>query len=286
MVAGLEGLTDFRNYARNMPLDIFTDTSTTAINTVRGQVQVVCSGFMALYGFVPVHTSLSVYIDEPTVYGEAKGIEAAVSWAKWFLGRSLVRPPVRFFSDSLPTLQKISTDYKKYTENIQNGRDCIKNVNMRNKFSNYTSDIFTSIFNSGLEIYMYHVSGHMPVYDSQLFGRKFKEYKNKFMHNNRNLLFAREYGNLCNYNGLMYLGTYNNVIDIATRNFLFQYKPFIENDVNILVNQGYLLGNNKIHSTILWPVNVNALIGGEEPNPVATSSPANFDVSNYLLPQY
>lgn len=286
MVAGLEGLTDFRNYTRNMPLDIFTDTSTTTINTVRGQVQVVCSGFMALFGFVPAHTSLTVYIDEPTVYGEAKGIETAISWAKWFLGRSLVRPPVRFFSDSLSTLQKISADYKKYTEDIQKGRDATEVVDMRNKFSNYTADIFTSIFNSGLEIYMYYAPGHMPIYDREQFARKLKKYQDKFMHNNKYLLFAQNHGSLCDYNGLLYLGTYNNVIDISTRNFLLQYRPFIENDVNILVNQGYLLGNNSIHSTILWPVNTNALIGGEEPNQVASSSPVEFNVNNYLLPQY
>ena len=247
------------NYVANMPIDIFTDTSSKEVLTNQGKVYVVSHGYVALFGFVPITTGVNVTIAATVPVGESKAIEAAINWVRWYFNKMLYKPSIRIFSDSLSSLLGINNIINFYKLRLNGTMKIEIPIDMRSAFNMSVSETCLNIINSGLDVSTYYIPGHIDIYNKQKFDKKYKEYINKFLIHNAKLQLARNYQDLDSYEFLYYAGLYNNHIDVVTRNYLFQYYPFIVNDVKQLASRGIfnMFDDNHIFSKepISWPVN-------------------------------
>lgn len=248
------------SYSSSIPLDIFTDTSSITVRTrVCGDVNVVASGFIPVFNFMPLQPTISVFVGETVPCGETKGIDMAVDWVKWFTARSSHKFSIRIFSDSLPSLQKIRSciNYVNHLQNPNNMDNSDFNVDVHDKFAMYAQSIALNIVSSGLDISLIYTPGHVPVYDIQMFKTQARKFIEKFVGNNNRVSPAKskDLEILANYNGCYYMGVYNTQVDLMTRNYLFQFRPFIETDVRALADRGYF--NQVDYSIKQWPFNPN-----------------------------
>lgn len=247
-------------YSNSIPLDIFTDTSSITVKTrLGGDINVVASGFIPVFNFMPLQPTITTFVGETVPCGETKGIDMAIDWVKWFTSRSSHKFSIRIFSDSLPSLQKISQglNYVNHLQNPNNMDNSDFKVNVHDKFAMYSEAIALNIVSSGLDISLIYTPGHVPVYDNQLFKKQARKFIDKFIDNNNRFTSfkPKNIDILANFNGCYYMGVYNTQVDLMTRNYLFQFRPFIEADVRALADQGYF--NQADYSVKQWPFNPN-----------------------------
>ena len=254
---------DLVNYYRHMPIDIFTDTSSHTIVKPTGDISIASYGFTALYGFVPINTSINISICETVPSGEAKAIDNAINWLKWYCGKLLTKPVIRIFSDSMTSLEALNNILNFYLLKKNGNAEIQLPVDMRSSFNMAISVAALNMINSGFTFQTYYVPGHMDVFNKQKFDSKYKMFIKKFKNNNRKLQYAYGYSDLAYYEFLYYIGIYNNHIDVTTRNYMFQFLPFINNDVEYLYQKNVFTERNGKRifpkQPIPWPINAPVL---------------------------
>lgn len=250
-------------------INLYTDTSDKQLRTARGEFKATCCGFMATYQGRVMESGLEVWIDEPTIFGEAKGVELALGWVLFAAARGL-RPPTAYniFTDNQPVISQVNNylidwfynlNERQKMDLVYKGRqNCIT-------WENVVYNIAYTIFTSGLPIRVFYTPGHVPVYGTSF--RSFDMYKDKF--NNIN---ERYHGNLMSEmdSYITYeMGTFNNIVDLMTRNFLFRNVFLIQEDINRVGDLVQLGDEKKI--PVRWP-----FIFSNVPNYIKDGAPATL----------
>ena len=232
-------------------INVFTDTSDRTLQTVRGEFKATCCGFASTYQGRIIDSGLEVWLDESTIFGEAKGVELALGWILFAAARGL-RPPTAYniFSDNHAVVAQINNylidwfynlSQNERTELIYKGRDYAIT------WENVCYNIAYTIFTCGLPIRVFYTPGHVPTWNVPF--KSFKTYREKFTDLNRK------------YHGDLYtevetyitfeMGTFNNVVDMITRNFLFRHLYLIEEDI-ARAGDSVVLGSQK-KLPVRWP---------------------------------
>ena len=254
---------ELANYYRQMPIDIFTDASSRDFMTPSGKVMTVSSGYMAMFGFIEIHSDVKVTISDSVPAGEARAIDNAINWLKWYANSLLFKPTIRIFSDSMASLQALNNILNYYAIRKHGNQKIELPVDMRSSFNMAITVAALNILNSGFDFKTYYVPGHMDVYDKQRFDRSYKKFIEKFAIHNSKLQYAHNYHDLATYEFLYYAGINNNHIDVTSRNYLYQFKYFIDNTIKYLYNNnvftnssgGYLYAKEPIN----WPMSNNTV---------------------------
>lgn len=234
----------------NKTINVFTDASCKELKPVKlSSVKATAPGFVATYAGRILATGLEVYLSEHSMFGEAKAIELAVEWCKVAASRGLFLPDgYSILSDNAPTIQKIYNLLTSWFNMINKGQSL--DVIRQNKVSNaVTWDDFAfntafNIFTSGLPIRLFYVSSHSNL-------RPFSptKPKEKFLRVNNPM-----HGDLSQDIDEIILhdfATFNNIVDIMTRNYLTLHKSNIENDIDTYLDT-IDISTNKLQP-VRWP---------------------------------
>ncbi len=232
-------------------INIFTDTSDRTLKTARGEFKATCCGFAATYQGRLMESGLEVWIDEQTLFGEAKGVELALGWILFASARGL-RPPTAYniFTDSHSVVAQVNNylidwfynlSQNQKTELVYKGRqDGIT-------WENISYNIAYTIFTSGLPIRVFYTPGHVPVWNVPF--KAFQGTNRKF-----NDLNERYHGTLIGELQTYItfeMATFNNVVDLMTRNFLFRNLYLIQEDIDRAGDRVPLGYDKKI--PVRWP---------------------------------
>ena len=185
-------------------INCFTDASKTNINGV----DIICAGYAVVYQNQILDSGLKVVYNATSMYGEElaiyMGMDALLSYAKYDTFLNL-------FSDSqvgIFSLRKWIFNWIK-----KNDTSLVKSFIKSDKEPVANQELLTAIIglirSTGAHTSLYHIRGHMnpnKVHDMQTFIKAFVRFNNEYMTED----MARE---------LIY---YNDVVDKATRNHLFQ----------------------------------------------------------------
>lgn len=239
----------------NQTINIFTDASCLILKPIKyDSVNATAPGFIATYGGRIITTGMETYLGENSMYGEAKAIELAVNWCIYAASRGIyVSKGYSIFSDNYSVIQYICNTLIQWFDILQ--RQDEKGLLPRNKLStlNWESNAFNaafSIFTSGLPIRIFHVKAHVNL-------RPFSHIKQKDTFLRLNQPY---HGNLVDEIDIPILhdqATFNNMIDLMTRNFLIINQPRIEKDINE-IEDNIDFSENKIFP-IKWPFTMRAL---------------------------
>lgn len=233
-------------------INIFTDTSDCTLTLARGEFKATCCGFASTYQGRMIDSGMEVWLDENTNFGEAKGVELAMGWILFAAARGL-RPPTAYniFTDSHTVVAQVNNylidwfyklDLNQKTELVYNGRQ--NGITCEN----ITYNIAYTIFTSGLPIRVFYVPGHIPVWNVpfrgfQQSGKKFNDLNEKY-HGPLN-------SELQTYI-ILEMASYNNIIDMMTRNYLFRNKFLIQEDLD-RAGESVPLGSRK-KLPVRWPL--------------------------------
>lgn len=231
----------------NQTINIFTDASCLTLKPNRGDVQSTSPGFLATYGGRIIASGLEAYIGENSMYGESKAIEIAIDWCIHAASSGIFVPQgYSIFSDNNPTIQKICNTLISWFNILENKES--NGILPREKMSvvSFEANAYNaafSIFTSGLPIRLFYVVSHVNL-------RPFSHVKQqeKFLRINKPI-----HGDLSDDLTIAILheqATFNNMVDIMTRNYLIRNQNQIEQDINYLNSD--IDFNNKI-VPIRWP---------------------------------
>lgn len=186
-------------------INCFTDASKTNIDGV----DIVCAGYAVVYQNQILDTGLKVVYDATSMYGEElaiyMGMDALLSYAKYDAFLNL-------FSDSqvgIFSLRKWIFDWVKKKKDSGTIKSFIKSDKEPVANQEVLMATIGLINSTGAHTSLYHIRGHMnpnKVCDMLTFIKAFVRFNNEYMTED----MARE---------LIY---YNDVVDKATRNHLFQ----------------------------------------------------------------
>lgn len=213
-------------------INIFTDTSDKTLKLARGEYKATCCGFVATYQGRMIDSGMEVWIDECTNFGEAKGVELAIGWILFAAARGL-RPPTAYnvFTDSHTVMAQVNNYLIDWFYNLSQTQKTDLVYNGRQNgitCENITYNIAYTIFTSGLPIRVFYTPAHVPVWNVPF--RGFQQSNKKF-----NDLNERYHGPL-NAELQTYItfemATFNNVVDLTTRNYLFRNLYLIQEDLN------------------------------------------------------
>lgn len=232
----------------NQTINVFTDASCIVLKPDKfNKVEATSPGFIATYGGRIITTGMEVYLGENSMYGEAKAIELAVNWCVYAASRGIYVPKgYSIFSDSYSVIQTIYNSLTEWFNMLQREE---KGLLPRNKLTslNWDANAFNAaftIFTSGLPIRVFHVKGHVNM-------RPFSHIKqqNTFIRLNEPF-----HGNLEDEITIPILhdqATFNNMVDMMTRNFLVYNKTKIEKDIDSV--EATLDFSEAKLSPIRWP---------------------------------
>lgn len=234
----------------NKTINIFTDASCIELRPKKiNVVKATSPGFVGTYAGRILATGLEVYLSEHSMFGEAKAIELAVEWCKVAASRGLFLPEgYSILSDNAPNIQKIYGLLTSWFDASNQGKT--NDIVRLNKITNaitWDDLVFNaalSIFTSGLPIRLFYVSAHSNL-------RPFSPIKpkEKFLRVNNPM-----HGDMTNDIDEVILhdfATFNNIVDIMTRNYLTLHKTSIENDIDTYFDT-IDISCNKIQP-VRWP---------------------------------
>lgn len=226
--------------------NLFTDTSDRKMQTKQGEIKATCPGFIATYDGKVLGAGTEIYVDADTLFGEAKGIELAVRWIQNMLSsRWDVSSPFNIFSDNLPVVATICNYINTWIH------DAIYERKLPCQFNGYQDkvnweyvayNVAYTIFTLNYPIFVYYTPGHVPIY--KLPFTKYDEASDKFRKKNRK--YHNELGSdrLDKY-VVHEMATFNNMVDIMTRNYLNRNYYAVLNDINE-AGERLALGSGKI----------------------------------------
>ena len=210
-------------------INVFTDASCLEMKPVTiNKVPSTSPGFIATYRGRIITSGMEVYLGENSMYGESKAVEIAVNWCIYAASKGLYVPEgFSIFSDNLPVVQYICNTLIGWFEQIEKKDSVIK---PRGKMTtiNWESNAYNaafSIFTSGLAIRLFYTKSHVKM---DPFSHS--EPQKKFINLNRSL-----HGDLSEEVNRVIMhdqATFNNLVDLMTRNFLVLNKQQIETDID------------------------------------------------------
>lgn len=232
-------------------INIFTDTSDRTLKTARGEFKATCCGFAATYQGRMMESGIEVWIDEPTIFGEAKGVELAMGWILFAAARGL-RPPIAYniFTDNHAVVAQVNNYLIDWFYNLNEQQRCelvYKGRQSGVSWENVTYNVAYTIFTSGLPIRVFYTPGHVPVWNVPF--KAFQQNSKKF-----NDLNERYHGSLMSELQTYVtfeMATFNNVVDLITRNYLFRNLYLIEEDIDRAGNTIHLGADKQL--PIRWP---------------------------------
>ncbi len=235
-------------------INIFTDTSDKTIYTNKGAFKVTCPGFIATYEGRILNSGLEVYVDAETNFGEAKAVELATRWIQYTLSKSYVGKQFNIFSDSLTVVATICN----YVNLWRN--EALKGQLVSLKYTGDRADISWAhvaymtaytIFALNYPIFIYYTPGHIPVYKTPFKQKEIDHAASKFIGNNNRYHYDIKRNDVENY--VVYeMATFNNVIDLITRNYLYSNLAQIQDDINA-AGDAVALGSDKA-IPLRWPL--------------------------------
>lgn len=239
----------------NQTINIFTDASCISLKPAKyNNVDATSPGFIATYGGRIITTGMEIYLGENSMYGEAKAIEIAVNWCIYAASKGIyVTKGYSIFSDNYSVIQYMCNTLIQWFDILQ--RQDEKGLLPRNKMTslNWEANAFNaafSIFTSGLPIRIFHVKGHVNL-------RPFSHIKQKDTFLRLNEPY---HGNLVDEIDIPILhdqATFNNMVDMMTRNFLINNQQRIESDID--QTEGMIdFSENKI-IPIRWPFSIKTV---------------------------
>lgn len=229
-------------------INVFCDASCIEIRPMMYQkFNATSPGFIATYRGRILATGMDIYLLENSYYGEAKALDLAVNWCIYAASRGLYVPEgFSIFSDSLSGIQAIHKKLIEWFEMIEKKQKLDITNKSRCDVMNSDDIVFNtaySIFTSGLTIRLFYVAGHVPLrpFNGQKAQEKFLALNEQFhgdLTEEMTIQIAHEQA------------TFNNMVDLMTRNFLVVHKQDIENDIDTREDADILL--NKA-GAIRWP---------------------------------
>lgn len=231
-------------------MNIFTDASCKEITTSKGKFNITCPGFIATFQGRIAGSGLEVYIDESSVFGEAKGVELAVNFARHFSSRYTNFPCINIFTDNLTVMNRIADHLKDWFDSTDDQYKMSVVQGGLARVVNWEHICYNSalmIFTSNVPIRVLYTPGHVNIFVSP---PPLKDAVNKTVKHN-----VKSHGDLAEEIKAYVAhdsATFNNMVDLMTRNFLFYHRPQIEQDID---NAGdrVCLGEDKFFP-VRWPL--------------------------------
>lgn len=239
----------------NQTINVFTDASCLILKPVKyDQINATSPGFIATYGGRIITTGMEVYLGENSMYGEAKAAEIAINWCIYAASKGIYVPKgYSIFSDNYAVIQQICNTLISWFDVLQ--REDERGLLPRNKMTslNWEANAFNAaftIFTSGLPIRIFHVKGHVNL-------RPFSHIKQKDTFIRLNEPY---HGNLVDEIDIPILhdqATFNNMVDMMTRNFLMHNKQRIEDDIDKV--EGMIDFSESKLMPVRWPFSIRPL---------------------------
>ena len=236
-------------------INVFTDASCLEMRPAKiDKVPSTSPGFIATYKGRIIASGMEIYLGENSMYGEAKAVELAVNWCIYAASKGLyVEEGYSIFSDNLPVVQYIYNTLKGWFDQVENKLGLA--ILPRGKMTtiNWEANAYNaafSIFASGLAIRLFYTKSHVKLNPFSL-----SEPQKKFVNLNRSI-----HGDLSNEinKAIMHdQATFNNMVDIMTRNFLSLNQEQIENDIDAA--EGLIDFSNNKPLPIRWPFIIPAI---------------------------
>lgn len=232
-------------------INVFTDASCLEMTpNAFTKVPSTAPGFIATYKGRIITSGMEIYLGENSMYGESKAIEIAVNWCIYAASKGLCVPEgFSIFSDNLPIVQYIcNTLIGWFKELEKTDQSTMTPRGSRMTSIDWQANAYNaalSIFTSGLIIRLFYTKAHVNM---QPFSHK--ELRSKFISLNKPI-----HGDLSEEvdRTIMHeLATFNNMVDMMTRNFLIVNQNQIESDIDHAKDL-VQLGNNK-KLPIRWPL--------------------------------
>ena len=211
-------------------INVFTDASCLEMKPVKiNKVPSTSPGFIATYRGRIITSGMEVYLGENSMYGEAKAVELAVNWCIYAASRGLyVSEGFSIFSDNLPVVQYICNTLIGWFEQIDQKTGTPIRPRGKMTTMNWEANAYNaafSIFTSGLAIRIFYTKSHVKMNPFS-----HSEPQKKFVNLNRSL-----HGDLSDEVNKYIMhdqATFNNLVDLMTRNFLVINKKQIEADID------------------------------------------------------
>ena len=240
----------------NECINIYTDASCKELDTVLGKVSSTCSGFMATYNGYALSMRLEVYIDEYAIFGEAKAVQMATQWILNTQSRYTSpnnRPTaINIFSDNNAVVGKVNSYIAKWLSLLEksNGRQIELRYDGDGGMTSWDYAAYLAAINimySHLPVRVFYTPGHMNIWNGML--KNADSAKNKMIEINSN--YHGDISEELEPYVVHEAATFNNVVDITTRNCLYRNKYNIEGSINA-VKDSLIIGTHKPY-TIVWP---------------------------------
>ena len=213
-------------------VNIYTDTSDRIININDNEIRITAPGFIVTYNSRIIFQLIYIYVDAYTIFGEMKAIDMALDWINYMqsIGN---RFKYNIFCDNNPVTIILNKGLiKNETNKSDSPTKILGNI------------IVDKIKKSNALITIYYVPGHIPVNN----GFGFSKHKKKFFEFNS--VYHNNLKYVLNDQMIFEAATYNNVIDMTTRNYLFQNMNYIIQD---LYNMDLSLILRNKNNPSIWP---------------------------------
>lgn len=233
-------MTFYENSNYYNSINIYTDTSDKRVKDIKGidEIKLTCPGFIATYNSKILYQASLILIDEYTIVGEAKAIEMAINWIGYMITRGC-RFRFNIFCDNFPVTILINNVINNFSNTLK--EDTVAKIICNN--------VARSIMLSTNSISVYYVPGHIEVKNNL---ESINKYKKKFIEYNSKI--HKNLDNVMDSLILFEAATFNNIIDLTTRNFLYQHIDQITEDLKSIPDLEVFIKNKNIN-LIAWPFN-------------------------------
>ena len=262
----------------NECINIYTDASCKELDTDLGKIQSTCAGFMATYNGYALMIGFEVYIDEYAIFGEAKAIQMATQWVLSTQYRYMApnsRPTaINIFSDNNAVVGKINSYIAKWLNLAANGKQIEPKYNGDGGMTSWDYIAFMAacnILGCNIPVRVFYTPGHLNIWNGGLKNGDSAKSKMVEINSHYHGDIAEEIDPYVIYEA----ATFNNVVDIMTRNFLYRNKYNIEASINA-VQESLIIGPNKPYS-LKWPF----VIGPAAPT--ALQQPQMYMIGSRLM---
>ena len=233
-------------------LNIYTDTSEKELIIGKDKIKVQCCGFIVTNRGQFIDCRLEIWIDEPTIFGEARGIAMAYEWlvnnyTKYYYSAF----PFNIFTDSSAAQANINNQLIHWFYDL-NDADRFYVINSYYKYpwkewKDITYNVAKDILKTRIPVRIFWVAGHVPIYKQSFMQSDYDKFKSKF-----NEINSKYHGDLTNDiedDNIVYeMATFNNMIDLYTRNFLIRNI----NTIHQQVQDNYDMIKKSLNS-VSWP---------------------------------
>ena len=229
-------------------INIYTDASDKILkNNNNKEVRVTSPGFIATYGSRIVNQRNDILLNQYTIFGEIEAIKMALEWILYVRNHFGYIGKYNIFSDSNSVVIMINKKIKEIRESM--GKKLKQPAYSPNTTKDSAYCIAYMIVMYGIDLTIYYVPSHIPIYNNNF--KSYNKYKKKFIEFNKT--YHSNLERVISDQMIFEAATFNNIIDIVTRNYLIQFIKPIEYDIKYNIPENILFDKNNV---LAWPCSI------------------------------